>query len=310
MAFAIDDILEIFVAKVGESLGKQLADDIFNAIFGDLVTKAELQQAVTDIENYVHQEFEDLAVENVQTNVNNALSELSLWSTSGHTDQHRLDAAKDALVSTQSSLTTYTTRYGIDFLRLTFGYIVPFLACDLSCWISNFFYIANSGHSSKQEVLGAYNELTTRIDADLVTLNNAIAQIQDMETESISALQSESTSFYEPAPPPEKGENRVTRAHAWFVVSQKASGDQRTDNGSNVWPFSNEVAARAQLQPQYVQATADVNARNATRVQQIYTPSQQFITAISGFKTRLATYESDRISIRVHTHTEREIILK
>jgi hypothetical protein len=57
MPLGIDDILLALAGKAAEGFGQQLASDLFGVFTSDLATKADLQNAVADIEQYVHQEF-------------------------------------------------------------------------------------------------------------------------------------------------------------------------------------------------------------------------------------------------------------
>lgn len=275
MPIGIDDVLLAAAAAAGKELGTELADDLFNAIFGSLATKDDLDRAVAKIEAFVHQELDELKTDIVTTDITSGISALKDFAKTR--DKTFLESAYNNLTAARSWIDRQREHNDDDFLRLQYSWIVAYAVYDISLWTTRTFHIKFDGNADL---------LCGRIDDHILLLQSTLKQIKVMETESITTPHCE-IRMDDYIPDPDSPHLPFTyHTYGWYDMFRGTY-----PNGKNtierIIYGADKGQVLEQITPLYNSDVKRIATENQERVDLVYSPVNQFIQSMINLKDRI-----------------------
>jgi hypothetical protein len=272
----VDDILIAFAKAVGTALGKQIAKELFDSLFGTLATKEDLRKAVIEIEAYTHQEFDSLRNDILYTNVTTGISQLKDYNQNG--DTTLLTLAYDHFSQSRSWIDSQRSKEGDDFLRTQYAAIVQYVTADIALWVNYGLNVDPKKYKST---------LIGRIDDHIALINQASFQVNKMETESTTSIQVKTNVYRPPHDPGDPIEPTEYSALAWYDLyrGSYAGGSLHKETG---W-LKDAVSSDAvnMIKQEYDSDVDRIHTQNQKRIDYIYDPVSHFSSAMTSLKNRL-----------------------
>lgn len=276
----VDDFLLALATAAGKELGAEIAKSLVHTTTHNLATKADIAKAVSQIENFVHQELQAIEAKSIIVDVDTVVRTLSQYEKSGQVAD-LLEQETQLLLNRVASEIQQAIHSDQNYLWREFVAVTRFVAVSSAFWSIKVFHLQRPN-----EIINLADVLLEGVGL----LDQALQRIHVLEDEQISPLNVSE----------EIERERVDGGRVIYIICHRASYRlvrgrypggviiAETDWLCATMQDTTSGEVERKLRPQYDAHVARIKSESDSRQQMIYSPLANAISALRDLVKKLS----------------------